>query len=459
MSKKNSLLTIVSPLLVAFGGLALSSCNQLKVSPSDVEAFHNSYLQTSKTGPLSTDLQLYVDNSSCIAEGQQSPFYQSLVPVLTNRCKAYFSIRGPKIVEEDLTEQNAYTRLKSIKDMSYAAIKEAAERIVQGNQEAVLLTDCEYYEKTLAGSNVNNPYLKTAFSTWLERGHDIYIIAEPYVEINRGKSFSKKRYYIIFTNRDLENNVYQELTNNVSLSAPGISLLHLSATVPSLSFSNGKHSTPDENLAADVKQLERAEVQNWNASWKTIQALYMADIDMEGNSNPLGHPVITGLSLKQEAGDLLRVDDVQMRVVPLNEKLASYIMADSTASILAPTASEIEALRPVPNFMLIDKDAWNANREIKLYMDRKMFDPTILDNSAGTHNFFRIDLLSGSVYNAINSDYALQAVLSFDDIAAGTGGLNYSLLESVKICLNEPSIQNRLKDKVLYSIYVASPKY
>lgn len=207
----------------------LSSCASPGVGSEHLVAFHRHYANQSSDTLRSNELQLYVDNSYRIASGQHSGFYQKLVPVLTRRCREYYSIKGPQIIKEDLVAQDAYKRLLSIENVSYAALKDVAERIVRGNSEAVLMTDCEYYEQTIAQGNVNNAYLEGAFATWLERGHDIFIIAEPYTEQTGKGSFAKKRYYIIFTNTTLQDGIYAELKKNVDLNSGGLQTIHLSA--------------------------------------------------------------------------------------------------------------------------------------------------------------------------------------------------------------------------------------
>lgn len=62
-----------------------------------------------------------------------------------------------------------FTLLSSIQETNYADILTAAENIVEGNSEGVLLTDGEYYEPTVAKSHVNDPYLKDVFSKWLKK--------------------------------------------------------------------------------------------------------------------------------------------------------------------------------------------------------------------------------------------------------------------------------------------------
>ena len=145
-------------------------------------------------------LNLFVDYSTCIAQAMNydhtsSRFYQALVPSLTHETKHYFSIKGNDIQEE---QGETFSLLRTVKEVNYADLATAVEMIANGSTEAVLLTDGEYYQQSIAGGNINNPYMTNAFKTWLMKGHDVYIFAEPYVETNRGRQFNKKRFYLIF---------------------------------------------------------------------------------------------------------------------------------------------------------------------------------------------------------------------------------------------------------------------
>ena len=123
---------------------------------------------------------MFVDYSTCITLGQHSPFFQSLVPSFVAATKHYYSIKGDKIVEEQ--NINVFQALSNIVEVNYADLKQAANLIVNGNSEGVLLTDGEYYQKNIAGGGISDPYMANAFKQWLKKGHDIYILAEPYLE-------------------------------------------------------------------------------------------------------------------------------------------------------------------------------------------------------------------------------------------------------------------------------------
>lgn len=171
-----------------------SCCSDSGSGTEFLEAFHYSYYGSMPDGDAiqENQLNLFVDYSTCIAQAMNydqtgSRFYQALVPSLTHETKHYFSIKGNDIQEE---QGETFSLLRTVKEVNYADLATAVEMIANGSTEAVLLTDGEYYQQSIAGGNINNPYMTNAFKTWLKKGHDVYIFAEPYVETNRGRQFS-----------------------------------------------------------------------------------------------------------------------------------------------------------------------------------------------------------------------------------------------------------------------------
>lgn len=51
----------------------------------------------------------------------------------------------------------------------------------------------------------------------VEKGHDIYIVAEPYKEAYNGNVFDKKRFYFLFTDSRVPNNIYDRILQCVDM--------------------------------------------------------------------------------------------------------------------------------------------------------------------------------------------------------------------------------------------------
>lgn len=190
----------ISQLTIAIIGVVVTvvfvtSCDNPN-TPADTKhlaAFHK-HTTSQDVIPIEKDkLALYVDYSNCIADGMHSPFYQNMVSPLTAATKEYWSIKGDKIEQQ---YGNVFSLLNNVEEVDYAILDIAIEKMSDSNTESVLLTDGELFTRTATKDNPNNPYMHNAFKTWLLKGHDIHIIAEPYQEVYKGNTFNKKRFYI-----------------------------------------------------------------------------------------------------------------------------------------------------------------------------------------------------------------------------------------------------------------------
>ena len=126
----------------------------------NLEKFHSAYFMKGINSIKCDNLALYVDYSTCTATGQNSPFFQALIPCWVNAAKDYYSIKGSVITKE---EDNTYSLLRSINEVNFADIRTAINRMSKSDSESVLLTDGEYYMPSIAKGNVNNPYMADAF--------------------------------------------------------------------------------------------------------------------------------------------------------------------------------------------------------------------------------------------------------------------------------------------------------
>ena len=153
----------MATLVVGIGMICSCSCGKIE-TPNDVKylsKFQEINFESNENWLTSDNLSLYVDYSTCMAQAlKTSPFFSDMIPSLTAATKNFYSIKGDSIKKET---GKVFTLLSSIQETNYADILTAAENIVEGNSEGVLLTDGEYYEPTVAKSHVNNPYLKDVF--------------------------------------------------------------------------------------------------------------------------------------------------------------------------------------------------------------------------------------------------------------------------------------------------------
>ena len=209
--KKSNILLLT--LCLGLPTLLTTGCSGNKVATPESEKylseFHEQYYGTEVDAIKGNELVLYVDYSTCISMGQSSAFFKELLPSFSNAAKSYYSIEGNEFVKHDA--DSTYNLLRTINNVDYADLKGAVNRMAEGDSESLLLTDGEYFQKNATKDNLRNPYMADAFKKWLLRGHDIYVISEPYKEPYNGQLFDKKRFYLIFTDNRLPGNFYDRI--------------------------------------------------------------------------------------------------------------------------------------------------------------------------------------------------------------------------------------------------------
>lgn len=401
---------------------------------------------------------LYVDNSTCIANAMNdgSKFYNEMVAVLTsNNIGEYFSIKGKEIIPE---EGNKYQLLKSVQEINYADIKTAAERIANGNCEGILLTDGEYYQPTISGSNPNNPWMETAIVTWLSRGHEIFVFAEPYQEKYKGKTYDKKRFYFIFTDTKYQGNIYDFIVNTVSLKSHSqVGQYRLTANhYTLLTEGNNNSSTPNENFMCTPTHCNgRAEVQIWDQlTWKDIYKYIACATTDDGTPLPDGEAILSLVLDRNSGGSCFRISDVDVRICNLSEEYQNFCMMMDDGQ----KPSQIALNNPISvsyqnNFIKLDKKGFNDHGRLDVYFDVNNFDPSFLNTK--DENLLKIDFVVSAYNNNFTNKPQAQEIFTFPSIEK-PGVQNTSLVASIKNALGNPSVKDLMKDQVIYTVYIFS---
>lgn len=439
---------------VIFAGVSLVSCKQDNV-PYDtkhLDKFHQLTTKGEENDLTASDLSLFVDYSNCIANGMQSAFYQKMVSPLTAATKHYWSIKGDSITEASLSNQSVYYLLNNVQETNYAALDKAIEQMANRNSESVLLTDGELFTQTATKNNPNNPYMHAAFKNWLLRGHDIHILAEPFQEVFNGKTFNKKRFYIIFTDDRIEGNIYDRIKEIVNFEEfPQVDEFHLSGNYPWIVPSNGHNSEPNAIVAAQIQPFGSFEIQDWLVDWENIVNLIVNGYDESGNPLPNGEKLIGGLRINKNAFGCYRIKDIDVKVTNIN---ADYF--DIYNRIEAGEKVGFSQITPpqIQNFIIIDADEFKKHGNVDLYFDINNFAPNG-DLDGKPFNYFKIDIVVKDLENILGNSIDM---FNFDSVV-NQGQTNVSISESLKNCVFDPDLINKLKGKVLYTIYVKSDKY
>lgn len=446
-------LNFIARVICLFSVSGLYSCNKTTPTPVDtkyIKDFHVTNFLHSANMLEEGNLALYVDYSTCIAEGMKtSALYVKLVPSFVEATKTFYSIKGDSIKQE--IPANTYNRLLNIHEVNYADLKSAAEQIAKGNTEAALLTDGEYYNPTIAGANPNNPYLADAFKTWMKKGHDIFIISEPYTETCRELQYNKKRFYFLFTNTRLKNNIYDRIIETASLEQfPNVQIFHLSADHPNI-MAEGNSSQSNPLLAANIEPYGLFEIQDWTLDWKQIEKYIMGAVDEQtGSPLPNGDFVIKGLKVDRNSFGGYKITDVDVKVYGMNMAYMDYYMRKESGEKIGALNEE---LPECPNFLVVDHKEFERHGMINLYFDIMNYNNAFLIGKP--NNYFKIDFFITKTENVF-SKYS--SMFTFD-LLGHPGVTNSSVVTSVEQCLVDKDLENQMKHSPFYTIYVKSNKY
>ncbi len=449
---------LILGLLIGVGSLigigCLTGCGGGTPTPESADKlaeFHEFYFEKQNEKLNPNALALYVDYSNCIAEGQHSRFFQAFEPSLTASAKQYFAVKGKNI--EPHAADSTYALLRTIENVPFADLKTAAERIANGNTEGVLLTDGEYYEPTVTKGNDNNPYLAEAFKTWLKKGHDIFIFVEPYEELVGARSVQKKRFYFLFTDQRLPDNIYNRVKQSVRLEDfPGTSEFHFSVRAPFLYSPDDKGMQPDSLLSAKViKAAGNYEVQDWEAGWEDDIEPMIVKIkeDEEGKKLENGKPFETGLRVDRNSLGGYRIDRLTAKVSNVNQPYADFCTAKEEK---VQPEKEIEP-GDCEGFVKVDDKKFSANGIVELTFAGDLYNPDeALDGDP--FNYTKIDLFATDI-SPMTEVYL--PLFTFESLTH-PGEQNVSVGASIEQCLINPEIKERILKTPIYTLYIKSNK-
>lgn len=438
-------------------GLFLSCSNHVPTDDGGgkffeyIPEFHYTYFSDGINTIKPNNLSLYVDYSTCNVMGQSSAFYQALIPSWVDATRHYYSIKGNIIAEE---EGGTFNLLRTIQDVSYADLASAINRMAESDSESVLLTDGEYFQPTIAQGNINNPYMSSALKTWMKKGHDIFVFAEPYQEQYKGQTFNKKRFYIIFTDIRLRDNIYDRIMKTAKLQQfPNVEIFHLSADHPSLS-AEGTTSEPNDNLSATVKGFGSFEAQDWPIDWGNgIEPLLVYAVNPEtGTPLPNGEKFTGGIKVDRNSFGGYRIKNVAVKVYNVNQEFTDFCSAKVSGQKIGGKLDPMP--QPNDNFAIVDEKEFSKHGIINLYFDTTQFFPDEVLNGT-PFNFTKIDVCISEVQDMF-SQFA--HIFEFDSIDM-PGQTNTSVAESVKQCLADPDIKSMITSCPIYTIYIKSAEH
>lgn len=444
------------------------SCDKdIPLKKKYISEFHQTYFGDKKS-PLKTGkIRLYVDYSTCVAQAMTdgSTFYTVMQQIL-QRASSYYSIKGSEVTLEDeiTSDVGIYNELCNIQEVNYANLPKAAEDIANGDCEAILVTDGEYYQPNSAKSHNNNPYLHKAFNKWLSLGREIFIYCEPYIETYKGQQYNKKRFYFVFTDSEIEGNVYDIIVEQIPNIENRTDVLqyHLTASHSSLRTEGDSNSSiPNKNLSAKI--LETCgyyEVQDWSElSWKNIKKYIIQAVDEKtGEELKNGEAIISGLSLDRNTkGSCFRIDDIYLEVSNMTELYQQYCDAKARGQkpeqIIKEHPMGDPKIYKMNDFMILDHDEFKRTGKIIIFFDKDNFDPTNLQSNS--YNLLKIDIKVKKYSNSFQNNMVARSIFEFDALGK-KNQKNQSVVQSIDAVLAEREIRDIMQGRTLYTIYVFS---
>lgn len=448
--KKKILFSIFSLTLA----LILAGCNSKSMIDVDLDVLQNKIYNGHKvkTDNLDQSVTLYLDHSTCVIDANlNSPVFKSLKPQLGLYADTLCLIKGSEFEVVPNTDKSAnstavFNIINGISaDIPHADIGTALKKICHGNSQAVLITDCEYFDEN-GMSQDGNPYLSGEFKTWVSRGHEIYIISEPYKEKNRGKIYNKKRFYFIFTEDNMKAPVSDNLINQIEryLQDSTCTMYKISNTDIHVQLKGNMFSNDLD--VSDVTQGNDFSYAELDDDWNTIRE-YVMKLDEYGE--PLENDEGTGKS----------------RPVPLIQNLcinegANYSISDVEieATNISSQYVALDDKTVTPNTDNVIKDGFSVDKKalergvLNVYVTDKIFD-YLTDDYGG--NLIRLDF----VVTQTRTKPFCEDMFKWSSICTHSDAICVS--QSIENVLNDVDInlataENR---KIIYTVFLNTQSY
>ncbi len=438
--------------------VALSSCSG-PASPFDSESikklpeFVGLNFPAEAPSLRSDSIDLYVDYSTCVAEASGSPFYQAVQPAIIDAAPSFYSIKGSAITKETDDKQQIFALLRTINEVNNADLKTAVQNIVNGDRQAILLTDAEYFMKGVTGDNLNNPYLADYFRNWMLKGNDLYIYSEPYIESGK---FSKYRYYMIFTDDRIADNFHDRFRKSLGSAVSGYKMYHLSNKPDETLAFDSSYPIVDQNLSLNTDSRmtpdkNGVDMQEYMTDWQNINK-YLLSEAVNGMGNPVqgGLPLLRGIYLKATPEDAYKVTSVDVKTYQLTPAYMQYLDSVQANGRLLPA----EAFEEVRDLFTINRKVFEETGEIMLHLDEKMDGSTLLAD--GNPNLLKVDFIVSDAVENLSGNDEFASMLKWESIQASNAGkLNTSLYESIRQALINSAVNPKnSKNNVIYTVYL-----
>ena len=434
-------------------------CNVFEVDPATLQEKIYEPTATKYVGLQPTTL-LYVDHSTCVIDARQnSNVFRVLMGQLGLYSDTLCLIKGrdfEKIpnTNKKPTSTDVYNAINGIsQDIPFTNIGQAVENICKSNSQAILITDCEYFDQN--GRNQDGfPYLSGSFKEWIKKGHSIYTIVEPYKEKFKGKMFDKKRFYFIFSDDRMEAPISQNILNEVKpLLQDSVCKLY-KLTNSDIAIKQNKDMV-DSNLAPTVENLQGFDFVEISEDWNSISQFVMAiDENGEAIEGQSALPLLKNIEFTE--GEDYIINDIDIVATNITSQYLSK--DDNAAANIGLDSKNIKVNNiDMSECFRLDKKALKSHK-LNVYLTQKIFDTGkeyITDPNGYGGNLIRLDFVVSKVGLQSNFNYDMftwQSLWSPDKATCVAKSIE-NVLHDVEIA---PTANDR---KIIHTVFLRTEAY
>ena len=416
--------------------IGIGSCKsptQFTVDEKSIMEFHAK--TDSAINRLDSHVNLFIDYSTCMVEAvKSSKFFSQIRPRITGLNPTLYGIKGDKIEMISSDNVSVNVELNKITEYPYADLIHAFSQICDTNNQAILITDGEYWTPGI-GEMTDIPYFKDPLVKWLSKGYEVYVYVEDYNEPYHGRLYSKKRCYFVFSDDNLKNNIFQELKRAFPVS-PVSSTLKLYKLSGRDFLLGGKLVVYDqiESTLITEKGFTALDI---GSDWGNLDMYVLNATNADdGTSVAGGNYLIRGLKITPYPDSVYTFPELDIKVYNVSE---NYL--DSTKEV------NLESCEAKDLFIL-DKELYKGTGEIGIKMSKNYSNSL----SEETENLLRIDIVAKETKKRLNMEDFIWQSLSGK-------ATNISIYQSILQTIEDQAIDPARSGKPLYTIYLKTKAY
>lgn len=155
------------------------------------------------------------------------------------------------------------------------------------------------------------------------------------------------------------------------------------------------------------------------------------------------------MGLDKNSFGCYRIQSIGLKVYDINQEYNTYYEAKVNGE--KPGHEDYE-LAELENFMKLDAKEFEKHSKINIAFDKDFFTPEIL--TGNPYNYFKIDITIDDVKSIFGQH---EDKFEFESITQD-GMKNVSVASSIKQCLADDKVLDKMRGQVIYTIYVKSEK-